>query len=348
MIVPSIDMETYPYQISEMMPNFGFALAKGAAKAVEDNLPELLKDFPPFSQFNFQQRADDELCIVIMDFKDSGIPCVSEIELDRFNELKSLIGEHRTFEELKHINALKAFFGWNEFLLALDVDGTTVDWYKAQANMFAWLNDAPLARAQQMNLTRVRSAIPPAPNFAFSNISPSLWVFESEITCLQGTAFDLNGFGTITNHHVVNGGGVFAFRALNPAQKFEVEVMHSNEVLDLAIVKVQNSQNHSLLVSENDDPKLLSHIAVCGFPNYRLGDSGVMNPGLVIGTRPKSGVVRLLTNASIVAGMSGGPAIGADGKVVGICVTGSKTFKTAGETEDHAIVPVSALEILLS
>lgn len=90
----------------------------------------------------------------------------------------------------------------------------------------------------------------------------------------------------------------------------------------------------------------MDHVAVCGFPNFRLGDSGVLSPGIVVGTRMKSGVQRLLTNAGIVAGMSGGPAIGADNHVIGICVTGSDNFQTARDTEDQSIIPVEALDLL--
>ncbi len=121
---------------------------------------------------------------------------------------------------------------------------------------------------------------------------------------------------------------------------------HLELLLDLAIIDVVAGQRLNPLLADQDEVPHMAHVAVCGFPNFRLGDSGVLTPGFIVGTRPKSGVRRMLTNASIIAGMSGGPALGASGNVIGVCVSGSKFFQGASETEDHAIIPVSAFDIL--
>jgi len=79
-------------------------------------------------------------------------------------------------------------------------------------------------------------------------------------------------------------------------------------------------------------------------PNYRYEDIGVIISGLVVGFRMVSGIQRILTNAPIVAGNSGGPVVGGDNKIVGIAVTGAEMMNLAQEIENHGIVPIDALK----
>jgi S1-C subfamily serine protease len=91
---------------------------------------------------------------------------------------------------------------------------------------------------------------------------------------------------------------------------------------------------------------MMDHLAVSGFPNWRGGDSGVVMPGIVVGFRTVTGVRRILTNAGIVAGMSGGPVLAAGNVVIGIAVTGADSMATVQETENHGIIPIDALKLL--
>jgi S1-C subfamily serine protease len=88
-------------------------------------------------------------------------------------------------------------------------------------------------------------------------------------------------------------------------------------------------------------------VAIAGFANYRLGDSGVIVPGLVIGYRMVSGIRWILTNAPIVAGNSGGPVLDSRSNVIGVAVTGSDRMEEAHETENHGIIPIDAIRYLL-
>ena len=213
--------------------------------------------------------------------------------------------------------------------------------------MMNWLNDEPLNRANRLNSLRVQAAIPQPPQFSFRAVQSAMWVLECEESYIQGTAFDLEPFGVITNHHVIqNTKSMNAFRALSPNEKYPIKVLQSNATIDLAILNLEDAPRPQPLQLDRTEVAYMAHVAVCGFPNFRLGDSGVLTQVLVIGTRPKSGIQRLLTNAPVVAGMSGGPAIGASGKVIGVCVSGSRSYQSASEIEDHAIIPVDALDIL--
>jgi RNA-directed DNA polymerase len=87
-------------------------------------------------------------------------------------------------------------------------------------------------------------------------------------------------------------------------------------------------------------------VTVHGFPNFRLGDSGVAMPGQVVGFRTVSTIRRLLISASIVAGNSGGPVLDAKNRVLGIAVTGADSFENAEKTENHGVIPITALNLL--
>ena len=177
-----------------------------------------------------------------------------------------------------------------------------------------------------------------------NRIYGALWVLECEQDCIQGTGFALEGIGLVTCAHVL-GSDTRAFRFDSPATKHPVQVLSKHDTVDLAILSLGSSPE-SLEEGDPKPLKAMEHILVAGHPNYRLGDTPIVVSGLIAGFRMKSGVRRLLTNAPIVAGASGGPVLDGSGKVIGIAVTGAKSFSKAPETEDHGIIPIDALKLL--
>ncbi|HEY4029443.1 MAG TPA: serine protease [Caulobacteraceae bacterium] len=337
----------YPYKVDVAVPNFAFALGKAGADAVEQSLPHLHSDFPQFENFNYSVGMDDDVVLITIEFKVGGIPTGGTMKPDEFNQLKALAGERRTFAALKSVEALQSKFGCNKFMLVLDAQNEEIDWHIAQRELINWLNDEPLARANKLNAARVEAAVPRPPQYSLGRVQSAMWVLECEDTFVQGTAFDLTDFGVVTNEHVVRGViAMKAFRADKPTVKHPIKILTLNPALDLAIIQIDGGHSPAPLVADESDMPPMSHIAVCGFPNFRLGDSGVLTPGFVIGTRPHSGVRRLMTNAPIIAGMSGGPVLGPKGGVVGVCVTGAGNYGDASSTEDHSVIPISALHIL--
>ena len=269
---------------------------------------------------------------------------ISDADLDC---IISVAGAQRRFDYLFNSIELKKYFDWDKTLFILDTNGTEIDWAELLADLTSWANALCVPRAVKLNQQRVLMAIPEPPQADPAKIFGSTWVVECEDRSTQGTAFDLDGFGTITNEHVVNGASkISAFRAAEPSLKYKVSILKSHPVIDVAFLKIHDLQPNTALSAQFDQPlDLMQHVFVCGYPNYRTGDSGILTPGLVVGTRPVSGITRLLTNAPIVRGMSGGPAIGTNNRVIGICTSGSKSIEDSKSTEDQSIVPIDAIRL---
>ena len=303
----------YPYALEEMVPNFAFALAADASATCERSVPHLRGDLPNFGVFDFEIGYDEDLCLVIIRFRSSGIPAGGSMDAEKFDRLKGLVRAARTYVELRTIAALNDQFSADGHMIALDIREANVDWYFAQQEQVAWLNDMPLARAMELNAVRIRAVVPTPPQFSQAAVRSAMWILECEATNVQGTAFDLQAYGTVTNAHVVNGASqLVAFRAADVTTKYPVRVVSSHEIVDLAIVEIQGAPIAAGLPIDLLEQGAGANIAVCGFPNYRLGDTGVVAPGIVVGTRQRSGIRRLMTNATIVAGMSGGTCCGAN------------------------------------
>lgn len=337
----------YPYPTEELVPNLAFAIMGELAKITTEQVPEFRPDLPSFTNCNFKIGVDGEVCIATIEFKESGIPAGGAMDDPQFAQLKSTIGNNRRFVELKTIGELAASYDWNKLVIAVDVQNGAIDWHLVAEDLVNWANTFPLPRAQRINEKRVRIVLPTPPQYSLASVQAAMWVLECDESFQQGTAFDLVGYGAVTNAHVIEGTtNLVAFRADKPTERFMVSIDKQNRTLDLALITIEGGQSPSPLHPASTQTKQMEHVAVCGFPNFRLGDSGVLSPGIVVGTRMKSGVQRLLINAGIVEGMSGGPAIGADNQVIGICVTGSKSFRESRETEDQSIIPIEALGLL--
>jgi S1-C subfamily serine protease len=187
------------------------------------------------------------------------------------------------------------------------------------------------------------AAVPTAPQFHYDQ--RALWVLESEHASNQGTAFALAGSGLITCQHVIHA-DTKAFRPDDWESKWPVTVVCASSDLDLAILKIDAPLSPDFVAGSGHGVKQLDQIAVLGFPNYRLGDTGVLSPGFIVGHRMVSGIRRILVNAPIVAGNSGGPVLDRNSRVIGVAVTGADRMEDAQTTEDHGAIPIEALERL--
>ena len=161
----------------------------------------------------------------------------------------------------------------------------------------------------------------------------------------QGTGFALDGTGVVTCSHVLTD-GTFAYLAAGPQRRLDIAIRARNETIDLAIVDIESLSVEPLARGSADDVDVHDEIFAAGFANYRPGDSGLVLPGVVVGSRMVSGIRRLLIDARIVGGMSGGPVVDAGGRVIGVCVTGADRLEEDVATENFGVIPIDALTFL--
>lgn len=218
-----------------------------------------------------------------------------------------------------------------------------------------WLNTVVLPPIIENNKRRVLDAIPAPPQFDIDTIFKNLFVLDDESDDLenmgrQGTCFYLEGIGFVTCEHVLSP-NMQCFHPQIIGNRYDIEVVARNTDIDLAILRIDDLVSDlnlkGLSKGSADNVDLMDHIAVVGFPNYRLGDTGILSPGLVIGFRPRHGLRRLLVNASIICGNSGGPIIDSENNVIGVAVTGADCSEHTDQTENHGVIPIDALQYLI-
>lgn len=249
-----------------------------------------------------------------------------------------------------HSHFGRAWFGQDRFTYIRSKRNApkVPDWWSHIATQLAvYLDIFLLPQLQQIHHARIVRVAPAS--YDLGAITRSLWVLECEEACCQGTGFMLENVGLVTCAHVL-GTATRAFRATALSKKYPVSVVRKHSIIDLAVLHIDtdtDEQFEALPRGSSENMKQLDHLAVAGFPNYRLGDSGVIVTGHVAGFRMISAIRRILTNAPIVCGNSGGPVLDADGAVIGVAVTGADRMETAQETEHHGIIPIEALDLIM-
>lgn len=184
-------------------------------------------------------------------------------------------------------------------------------------------------------------------------VRKALWVIESDVT--QGTGFLLNGYGLITCAHVL-GPNAFAFQP-NSAKKYDFTIAAIDQDLDLAILRlgIFEPPMHALTKGVSQQAKDGDKVTIHGFPNFQHGDDGFVFSGHVSGRRVmlKPGTKlhdtrRIMINAPIIAGNSGGPVLDGNDRVIGVAVTGGDHWDETRRTEKNGVVPIELLDKLLS
>lgn len=244
---------------------------------------------------------------------------------------------------------------FNNFIFASSVSDGKISGLHFQTVLVDWLNDKVLPPILENNKQRVLDAIPIPPQYDTENISKNIFVLEDESEDMknlgrQGTYFYLKEIGFITCSHVLTP-EMRCFDPHNLSKKYPINIIAENTDIDLAILDIpgliDDISPAGLEKGSADTLEQMDHLAVAGFPNYHLGDLGILSPGLIIGFRPVHGIRRLLINAAIVSGNSGGPVVDGTNKVIGVAVTGADCSEDAQLTENHGVIPIEALNYLL-
>lgn len=332
----------------EIAMHLGFDISGFCRDIIAEFCPDL-QELTPFSR---------KICVVGHRFSEGWI-CVrvsfllgcatntgSKIDDQDLEFLRSCLAPfaERSYETLVTLLG-GAWAGKDTFTYFGPCDGSRVSWPHITEHTIKWLENLVIPDALDRNRARILRAIPSPPVYDLDAISTCLWVLESEEACIQGTAFSLDGSGLITCAHVI-GPATKAFRWDNVGTRHPVTVLKEHSVIDLAVLSIGSPCEHALKRGDSGRLQYADHLLVAGHPNYRLGDSPIIAPGLVVGFRTVSSIRRILTNAPIVCGGSGGPVLNAQGEVVGVAVTGADSLSGAPDTEDKGLIPIDALDLL--
>jgi RNA-directed DNA polymerase len=194
------------------------------------------------------------------------------------------------------------------------------------------------------------SVVGPSTNFEL--VKDAVWVLEvlvgsgASMVTEQGTAFFLAGVGLVTCAHVLRP-QTRAIRAHEPTKSYPVKVIAQDEHLDLAVLEIPGV-HHDIELPCGDPAALRQSqaIRVLGFPNYAPGNQCAVRNGEVTAFRTASAIRRILVDANIIAGNSGGPVLDAKNRVIGVAAKGAATEDGAAETDKHEVIPIDALKHL--
>jgi S1-C subfamily serine protease len=169
-----------------------------------------------------------------------------------------------------------------------------------------------------------------------------------------GSAFLVSGYGLfVTNYHVIEQAHS-AYIVLADKRRMAVYgVAALDEEADLAVISVEGSGSLRnppvfaaltklvpLELAGGDLPTVGSKVYAIGNP---LGLANTLSDGLVSGHRELDHMTVIQTTAPISPGSSGGPLLGADGRVVGVT-----TFMFKGGQNLNFAVPASKLTSLIA
>jgi hypothetical protein len=333
----------------EPIIDIGIAFIDTTNAMVDEQLPELADLFPFKNHCEVMGHLSNNwVSVRLKDRKGARIPMMGAFK-ENADEVVELTEKLSPFFPRSHQTLYSilgtSWFSFDTFTYVGPYSAPFACWPDATKHLQDWLNHLVLPEVLRRNEARVLRAVPQPPQYSLENISHALWILECENEHKQGTAFHLSGVGLVTCQHVL-GSASQAFRANDFDHKYPIKVRAENRDIDLAILNIDKTLENGLTMGSADNLRQMDHLLVAGFPNYRIGDTGVTTPGLITGFRMKSGIRRILTNAPIIAGASGSPVIDRNNSVIGVAVTGADMMENAGNTENHGIIPIDALQYL--
>lgn len=175
----------------------------------------------------------------------------------------------------------------------------------------------------------------------------AIWVVEYFLSAdesFQGTGFFLEGFGFVTCEHVVRG-PANAYKPINEAVSYTVNVIRKDSRLDLAIAEV-NLLDVCHLVPSNTIPKIGSPIKVAGFPGWAPGSSLWKSSGFVTGYKKRNTRPRIIVSCPIGGGASGGPVFDQYGRVIGVIGAGISNTDDSASSVTNEVIPLDELLFL--
>ena len=193
---------------------------------------------------------------------------------------------------------------------------------------------------------------PEYPLDSISEIEKSLWVIESwnketNIKVKQGTGFMLKNYGLVTASHVILDGGIEVYKQSDTSKKYTAQLVKRNPIRDIAIIKIDSLTSPMLFELNKADSgnlKIGTNITIAGFPDFRVGNSIHINDSRITSMSTRHATNYLVIKDTIVSGMSGGPMLDINNKVVGVITDGVSDFLTPKDSAYFAGVPINYID----
>ncbi|MFD1745025.1 reverse transcriptase domain-containing protein [Rhizobium helianthi] len=153
--------------------------------------------------------------------------------------------------------------------------------------------------------------------------SRAVWVIEHfEGKFAQGSAFFLKDVGLVTAAHCIEeavGHEIDVYHPSKPSNVFKARVRKHHTIRDLAILD-HDVPSHEFFELEmaTKAPALGDAVAAAGYPHYGPGDSLNVRSGHISSFSVKSAVPLIEVTQKLTQGMSGGPILDVDERVVGV------------------------------
>lgn len=317
-----------------------------ASSLIKENCNDLYSFFPFERQPLGEVYIDDEVVIARLKWDSSGrVFCIGGFEACECDAvLKSTINIFECGYKALKQDLGKSWYCRETFTYISRHDSGCVLRSRFEELLRDWLNDIA-SEVYEENRIRVLRAIPESPQYKIDELRKALWVLEGDESMSQGSGFAIDRNRIVTCEHCVFKDTVL-FKHDDPKQRFAIVSVKKNKDIDVAEIDIGVEIKDYFEVGNPDDVNIMDHVLIVGHPNFRIGDSVIAQPGLVVGFRMQHGIRRMLTNAHIVSGCSGGVALDAWGKVIGIAVTGSDFDAEVDKTENHGIIPINAIRWL--
>ncbi len=139
-------------------------------------------------------------------------------------------------------------------------------------------------------------------------------------TSALGSGFIIDNKGTVvTNNHVIQGAEDI-FVTVNGEKEFEADIVGTDPLSDIAVLKIKSEQNFSpVKFGDSDTARVGDWVIAIGNP---FGLGGTVTSGIISARNRSIGLSRyedyIQTDASINSGNSGGPLFDMNGDVIGI------------------------------